>query len=324
MARFTMPLHPYAIKVPGRSGPSATGSQLTHVTTPNPATNPKAAAPLQPAVIQKGQQPNFTEGFTLSSSVIQGNAYNTPTSQDIIGLQCLISGSVTTPSAAWDVSSIVERIEIYNRAGKLVMNIQGGTFLYDLYTRFAAVKPAAVRSNSVTATATTFSATIQVIGLRLPAKNGPYAVNFYYNTLAATKSSAASIAFTNAVSAIFGSANGITTRMRNQTFTLAAGDNYLQTLSVPQGVPIYEVFMRGWSAIGNLSYVQIESGSGVVEQNLKESAIVQRMTDLDLDSYETTTLVLREPGPFIMDSNGTFDLNLGTADSPTITWYWVE
>jgi hypothetical protein len=305
------------------SGRSAPASRASNTISPNPATNPKAAAPLSPPVIAKGQQPNFTETFTLATTVTQGNSYNLPTSQDVIGLQLQLSGTVTTPSAGWDAANVIQRIEIYNGAGSLKMNIPGGTFLYDQYTRFSGVKPTAVRTNTVSSSATTFTATIQVIGLRLPAANGCN-VTIYYNTLAGTASSAAAVSVTNAVQAIFGSSGGHQSRMRTQTFSLNIGDNLLQTNSVPQGVAIYEVFMRGWSSIAHLDHISIESGTAVVEQNLKEAAIVQRMTDLDLDSYETTTLVLREPGPFIMDANGLFNVNCGTADTPTFTWYWVE
>jgi hypothetical protein len=317
---------------PSPSSPPASQIAAQHVPG-NPALNPRMPAPLTAPVIARGQQRQGVDQVILQTGTgalpIPGSQYNMSNAQDIIGLSLVMSATITTPSGAWDMANAINRIEISDRFGRLKASIPGGTFLYDAYTRFTATKPTAVRANTIGTAATTGTAVIQLPGLRLPAKLGPWQIVIWYNTVAGTGSAAAAITVTNQINAVFGSANGMISRWRYQTFNLAGAaggsDNLLQTQSVPQQVPIYEVFFRNFGNVTHLNFVQIESGTTVVESSLFESSIAQRDIDLDYGAYEATTLVLREPGPFIMDATGVFNVNLTTAEPALqIVWYFTE
>jgi len=305
-----------------KTAPASVAPAVSQVST---VIDPRAAPPVQPAIIASGTKTVNTETISTTSGggTVQGQTYNLAL-MDIITVEFYLTiTSVTSTINATDFTNLIDHIQIADGQGGIFMNIPGGTFIYDNYTRYITQPPTSVGSNTIASSATSGTALLIIPNLRIPAAAGGTTgcqLTFFY---AATPSSATAMTFTNRITVRFGNCGGYATRYSYQSLNLASGDNLLQTNSTPQSNLISELFIRKLGTATYLNYVRIQTNGQVIEQQLYENQIVQRDKDRFFGSFESDTLVLAEPGQFAMNSTSEFDINMTSAvNSVQLVWVW--
>jgi hypothetical protein len=311
-----------------RTGKSLGGGTSTSKTTRSPAAqqinptiDPRQAPPAQPAVIASGVKTVNTESITcVSGSTVQGQTYNLAL-MDVITIEIYLVATIGATINASDMASFIDHVQVADGQGGIFANIPGGTFLYDNYSRYATPNGAPVlQSNTIASAATSGTALLVIPNIRIPAAAGGQTgcqLTVFYSAIPA---SAASATLSSRISVRFGSCGGYATRYQVQTINTASGDNLLQTNSTPQSNLISELFLRSLGSRTYVNYIRIQTNGQVIEQQLYENQIQQRMQDrfppssgTTAGNFATTTLVLAEPGQFAMNSTSEFDLNMSSA-----------
>ena len=304
----------------------------------SPGVNPRAPPPAQTASLAQGVKTVNAEQRSLASSTLQGQTYNLPLG-DINELEFDLSGTITgTTTSAVDTAAVIDHITIADGKGNIFMNIPGGTFIYDNYSRYSTPAPTAVQSNVTAAGASSLtSAALVLLNVRIPAALGGTTgcqITVYYAPLGAFPG-ATGVSVTNVISAHFGATDGFRTRYSYQSIGLSAGSNHLQTNSVPQANLISELFLRnlpsnfnGAGGYGGLSYLQISTNGAVIEGNLTGPMLyardIKRFGPAGSLPFESTTAVLGEGSTFAMNSSSEFIVDMSSAGTPQFVWIWYE
>ena len=324
---------PFAVSWGHKKKTSASPTSTSSATPPvvqqtSQQINPQASPPVQPAVIVQGSKTINTETVTfVDGQTFQGQTYNLPLA-DINQLELVTTiTSVTSTLAATDFANLIDHIQVADGSGHIFANIPGGTFVYDNYTRYNIPCPATVISNTISTGATSGTATLDYLNARIPAGAGGSTgcqLTIFYSAL---QSSASAMTMTCSISVMFGDCQGYATRYTNQSINMAAGDNFLQTNSVPQQNLISEVFIRKLGTASYLGYVRLQANGMVVEQQFTYAQLTARMRRrfLSTSAFESDTIVLAEPGQFVMNSTSEFDVNMSSAvNGVQFVWVWYE
>jgi hypothetical protein len=303
-----------------------------------PGANPRAPPPVQPGALQQGTKIINTETVALGSSPFQGQTYNLPL-MDINAIELDVSGSITgTTTAAVDTSAVISYITVADSNGSIFMNIPGGNFVYDNYSRYSTPAPTAVQSNSTAAGASSFTpASLTYLNVRIPASLGGTTgcqLTIYYSPLAVLPG-ATGATVSNQILVHFGATDGYRTRYAYQSLNLVTGDNLLQTQSTPQSNLISEVFMRNLpsaftpaGAYGDINFLRITTNGQTIEPNLSGRTLysrdIRRFGPSGTLPFESTTAVLGESSLFALNSSSEFDVNMAAGANAQFVWVWYE
>ncbi len=313
--------------------PAPTG-RLGAVSQHSPITDPRAPAPAKSTSFVASSKVIATESMALGSSIQQGQTFPLPTLGDITSLAFTLTETAVTGSGTvtLDYANIIDHIVIRNRNGTPfnTIPIKDPTAaglnpaIYDLDTLFIKPTPTTVRSNHIAANTAISGtlATITVPGIRCSAQDGPWEVEFWYNSNAGWGGTGVTaLTVNNTIKVNFGDAGGYNTKMAYQTVpTTGTGDYHLETTGIVKDTLLNHVLMQNVSTLSNLDHVVVNSRGSNVDTNLSEGMIVQGMTDNYYNAFGTKTLVPTAGPPaintqFTIGSADEFITNWGTSTS---------
>jgi len=279
------------------------GTEITRRPTTQ-MSNPRAAAPVTPSVMEVGTARIGAEQATLTAGPLGPlNTRAIPNLHDVIGLLLSVtsiysSGAGVTGSMT--ATSVLAQVNIRDPTGTVIMSVLAENF-HSFHERFSKW------TNDFTDTAVTVVAsqsnvagpTSQIrIPCRLPASHGPYQIDIIYTNLAGVGSWAANngplltaatglTAFTATVQmeAIYGDAGGYESHFVPTTFGgLGVGVNDIAQNFPVKNQAIAEIAFTRFAADTDLDRIVIHTNGQSIEPHLSEAALVAR----DADAIQAT------------------------------------
>ncbi len=334
-------IFPYPVKKPvyskfaspPRNAKGLGGSVPAKVTkpvspTPKPQqsrqTNPRAAAPVPTSLVQLSVQHVTSETRTLGTSIVSTSSVPLPANDDIIDMY--LNTTVTFDAGATVTGSVqattaIAQVFIYNATGEPVAVILGEQ-LHMLYANYS-IHKTDFTDTATTVTASTNSQTatsvIQFPYLRLPAADGPFSIQVYFQPLsslgswasnngptltAATGLTSASVAV--GIDVVFGDAEGATSYIQSSTVSVGTGQNDIQSRVPMQNMTLAEMILYGFKADSDLQAITIQTNGQVIESYTSEGQLAARDNAYIQATRPTGLFWLLPNSQFALNSSSTF------------------
>lgn len=322
------PYQPVAGYVPAQvaniSG-GATGVGTGNIVTTSQLQNPRASASVPLGLGESSVYDIGTRTITLTSGVTTDQTINLPMLADTIELDFTITETVTTGSGTFDAFNAIDHVQLATAQG-MIKAIIPGTFLKVNYLRFSATRQAVTGNTS---TSSPFTYTVVIPGVRLPRAYGPWQLTVFYSTLATASLpswvGATAFVVSNHIQGYYGSAGGKISRYIQQNIALVNGTNMIQTTSVPQNVPIAEMFISGLANVTDITQILLQTNGQIIEPNSSGSLIAARDTQRLIGSVPGGQLILLPPTQFTLNSSSEFQIVTSAAENgAAFLWFWLE
>ena len=130
---------------------------------------------------------------------------------------------------------------------------------------------------------------------------------------------------TNHIQAYYGSAGGKISRYLNQVLPLNSGATMVQTSSIPQNVPIAELFISGLANVTDITQLLLQTNGQIIEPNTPGSVISARDSQRLIGAVPSGQLVLLPTTQFTLNSSSEFQITTSQAETNSgFLWYWLE
>jgi len=322
------PYQPVAGYVPGSvpnlSG-GATGTGTGNVVVTDNLLNPRSSSNIPLGLGESSTYDLGTRNITLTSGVTTDQTINLPMLADTIELDFVLTTTITGGSGTFDFFQAIDHVQLATAQGTIKALIPG-TFLKANYLRFSATRQG-VSGNTSSTSGSTY--TIVIPGLRLPRAYGPWQLTVFYSSIATAALpgwvGATAITVSNHLLGYYGSAGGKISRYIQQSLALVNGTNMIQTTSVPQNVPIAELFISGLAAVTDITQILLQTNGQIIEPNSSGSFISARDTQRLYASPPGGQLILMPPTQFTLNSSSEFQIvTSNTENGNMFLWYWLE
>ncbi len=322
------PYQPVAGFVPAsvaNTSGGATGGQVGNIVTTNQQSNPRAAANVPLGLGESSVYDLGTRSITLTTGLTTDQTINLPMLADTIELDFVITETVTGGSGTFDVINAIDHIQLATAQG-MIKAIVPGTFLKSNYIRFSALRQALA---TTTSTSSPFTYALVIPGLRLPRAYGPWQLTVFYSSIATASLpswvGATAVTVSNHIQGYYGSAGGKISRYLNQGISLVNGATMVQTTSVPQNVPIAELFISGLANVTDVTQILLQTNGQIIEPNTSGSLISARDSQRLIGSVPTGQLIMLPATQFTLNSSSEFQITTSQAETgATFLWYWLE
>ena len=326
---FRLQLQIHLVELPG----TGTGNIVTY----NNQTNPRSPSPVPQGLGESSTYDLGTRSITLGTGVTTDQTLNLPMLADTVELDFLLTVTYTTGSLGTvDVVNSIDHVQLATAQG-MIKAILPGSFLKANYIRFSAFRQALP---TTTTTSSPFTFSLVIPGLRLPRAYGPWQLTVFYSTIAvaaAGSTAPTAVSVSNHILGYYGSAGGKISRYLNQGISLVNGTNMIQTTSVPQNVPIAELFISGLSSTNgpnDITQILLQTNGQIIEPN-SAGALIQARDAQRFVAYTPSTststgtlpgqLVLLPATQFTLNSSSEFQIvTQATETGATFLWYWLE
>jgi hypothetical protein len=322
------PYQPVAGYVPSQvanvSG-GATGTGTGQLVNVNALTNPRAPASTPLGLGESAVYDLGTRNITLTTGVTTDQTLNLPMLADTIELDFVLTNTYTGySSGTGDVVNSIDHVQLATAQG-LIKIIIPGTFLKINYLRFS---PQRNNLPAATFTSSTGTASIPIPGLRLARAYGPWQLTVFYSSIAtagAYTAGVTAVSVSNHILGYYGSAGGKVSRYLNQGLALVNGTNMIQTTSVPQNVPISELFISGLANATDITQLLLQTNGQIIEPNTSGSLLVARAASRFVGTLPSGQVALLPSTQFTLNSSSEFQLVTSQAENgATFLWYWLE
>lgn len=319
------PYQPVAGYVPAQvSGVTAgTGSGTGNIVTPSNYNNYRSPAAVPQGLGESSVYDLGTRNITLTTSTTTDQTINLPMLADTIELDFVITLTVTgSLSGTGDACNAIDHVQLATAQG-MIKAIIPGSFLKMNYLRFS---PQHNNLPATTSTTSPITCAIPIPGLRLARAFGPWQLTVFYasyTNIQFTGATGATMA--NHILGYYGAAGGKVSRYLNQGIALVNGTNMIQTTSVPQNVPISELFISGLANQTDITQILLQTNGQIIEPNTSGALLQARASSRFVGSLLTGQLVLLPSTQFTLNSSSEFQIVTNTAEAgSTFLWYWLE
>ena len=292
--------------------------------------NPRAPAATPLGLGEVSTYDMGTRNITLTQGVTTDQSLPLSMLGDTIQLDFEFSNTYTGWSGGTiDVTNSIDHIQLATAKGIIMASIPGN-FLKLNYLRFSPQRNNAPSvAQAYASGVTTISGTISIPGLRLPKAYGPWQLTVFYTSIATASlpsgTGVTAVQVSNHIIGTFGNTGGKISRYMNQSFPLVSGSQMVQTNSVPQNVPIAELFLSGLASTSDITQIVLQTNGQVIEPNISGSLLVSRAAGRLVGTLPPGQLILLPSTQFTLNSSSMFQITDSQADSGNaFMWYWLE
>lgn len=319
------PYQPVAgyVPAPVQVGAGQTGSGTGNVVLSSNQVNPRSPSAVPVGLGESSTYDLGTRNVTLTTALTTDQTLNLPMLADTIRLDFGITLTVTgSLSGTGDAVNAIDHIQLATAQG-MIKAIIPGTFIKINFLRFSSNK---TNLTSTTGTSSPITVTVPIVGLRLPRTYGPWQLTVFYaayTNIGFTGATGATMA--NHIIGYYGSAGGKISRYLNQVLPLSSGTNMIQTNSVPQNVPIAELFISGLANQTDITQLLLQTNGQIIEPNVSGAFLVARAQERLIGTLPTGQLLLLPTTQFTLNSSSEFQITDSQSDpGSAFVWYWLE
>lgn len=262
-----------------------------------------------------------TRQIELIKPVVTDQILNIPILSDTVALEFdmkLLSKTNKPLPKLSNYTKLIDHIRLASTTG-MIKAIIPGNFLELLHIRFSSSHTKMIISPDGSS-----EVPMYIPGITLPRSYGPWQLTVFYNDNGWSKKRK-DIILSNHIGGYYGNVNGMIGRYISQEIPLYCGSNMIQTLAVPQNVPINELMLRGLTGSNPIRQILLQSNGQIIEPNTSGGILRARANALLVDKLPKDSLIFLSTTDFVLNSSSEFDIvTNNTQPSVEVLWHWYE